>query len=222
MAKITETRQISRLKEEASLGNVPFVVGGIAVLSGWLVAEHGGYTTDEISGSLLTLFDPTLYMLTVFLHESWSAYIESMYFFLPAGIALTYMTNNKNVLGVVVVSHVFAVLLSAIALGLAFAGTLAAAYGLLAATMVRATKFGTEKYSEKTQQGAPMAVLVVAVLGLLMLVTTSADGGQYLPVLVGFVFGGSFEASRVYLETRGVGSDDSGGGRTDTGFVHDR
>lgn len=206
MAVITERHKVERLKE--SVGDVPIVVGSIAVVSGWLVVEYGGYSGNELSGGLLTLLDPTLYIITLFLHEGMSEYIGSMYFFVPAGIALTYITNNKNTLGVMVVSHVAAVLLSGISLGLVFAGTIASAYGLLAATMVRATKIGCEKYSMKTQQGAPIGVLVVSVLGLLMLVTTSTDGTQYMPILIGFVFGGSFEATRVYIETRKVAEVD--------------
>ncbi|MDZ7688484.1 MAG: rhomboid family intramembrane serine protease [Halobacteriales archaeon] len=208
MARITETRKVRRLKELASVSNVPIVVGIIAGLSGWLIVEYGGYTGNEVGGGLFALLDPTLYMISLFLHEGWPEYIGSMYFFIPAGVALTYMTNNKNVLAVVVVSHVFAVFLSGVSLGLAFAGTIAAAYGLLAAAMVRATKVGTEKYSEKTQQGAPIGIFVIAALGLLMMVTTSANGTQYMPVLVGFIFGGSAEALRVYFETRRVTSSD--------------
>ena len=217
MAKITETRQVRRFRDLVSLGNIPIVVMVIAGLSGYLVYTYGGYAGNDISGGLFALLDPTIYLVSLFLHEDLSAYVGSMYFFIPAGIALTYMTNNKNVLGVIAVSQFFAVLLSGISLGLVFAGTIAAAYGLLAATMVRATKFGTEKYSERTQQGAPIGVLFIAVLGLLMLVTTSDQGTQYMPVFVGFIFGGASEASRVYIETRRVGSSDEDVIATKTG-----
>lgn len=217
MARIKETRKVRRLKEPVSISDVPVVVGLVAVVSGWFVVEYGGYSGNELSGGLLALFDPTLYMITLFLHEGLSEYIGSMYFFVPAGIALTYMTNNRNVLGVVVVSHVAAVLLSGISLGLVFAGTIASAYGLLAATMVRATKIGTEKYSEKTQQGGPIGVFFVAVFGLLMLVTTSSDGTHYMPILFGFILGGAFEASRVYVETRKVKNADEDVFATRTG-----
>jgi len=214
---MTETRQIRRLREAVSLGNIPIVVMVIAGLSGYLVYTYGGYAGNDISGGMFALLDPTLYLVSLFLHEGWSAYVGSMYFFVPAGVALTYMTNNRKVLGVIAVSHFFAVLLSGISLGLAFAGTIAVAYGLLAATMVRATKIGTEKYSEKTQQGAPIGVLFIAVLGLLMLVTTSDSGSQYMPVFVGFIFGGASEATRIYIETRKVGSSDEDVIATKTG-----
>lgn len=175
-----------------------------------IVFEQGGYSGGSFAGSLLALFDPTLYIMTLFLHESFSSYIGAMYFFIPAGVALTYMTNNRNVLGIAAVSHVSAVFVFAVSFEMNFMGTMAAAYGLLSATMVRATKFGTEKYSKKTQRAAPMGVLMVATLGLLMLISTTTGGVQYIPILVAFVFGGSFEATRIYIRTKRAESDEDG------------
>lgn len=201
---ITEPHKLDRLRGSFSLSHIPFVVVGIAAVSGWVVVEYGGYAGGNLAEGRLALIDPTVYIVSLLLHESWSAYVGSMYFFLPAGVLLTYMTTNRSVLGVVVVSHVSTVLLTGLSFDMTFAGTTAAAYGLLAANITRATRIGTEKYSERTQRGAPLGTLVIATLGLFMLTTTSDFALRYTPLLIGFVFGGAFEASRVLIETRTV------------------
>jgi len=200
-----------------SASNVPIVVGLIAAASGWLVLEYGVYTADF---SREVLVSPFYYVTTLFLHRGWAEYVASMYFFVPAGVSLTYMTSNKNVLAVVFGSHAFAALVSGFWMGLAVTGTAAAAYGLLSATMVRAARIYAEGFSSMTRMLAPAGLLVVATFGLLS-VTESA---VYSPVLMGFVFGGSFEGTRAILgkgSSRGVGSGTSE--RKDgTGFIHER
>jgi hypothetical protein len=98
-------------------------VVGIAAVSGWVVVEYGGYAGANLAEGKLALIDPTVYMVSLLLHESWSAYVGSMYFFLPAGVLLTYMTTNRSVLGVVVVSHVSAVLLTGLSFDMTNVGT---------------------------------------------------------------------------------------------------
>jgi membrane associated rhomboid family serine protease len=180
-----------------SIGNIPIVVTVIAGLSGYIIFEHGGYTGNEISGEFVTFLNPAHYLVSLFIHENWSQYISSMYFFVPAGVVLTYITSNKNVLAVIGASHIFAVLSCGVWLNLAVSGTTAAAYGLLAATLVSAVHIYAEGYSRKVQVVAPVGILIISTLGLISVTETVG----YAQVLMGFIFGGSFEGARVIIQT---------------------
>lgn len=197
---------------------LPIAVAVVAGVSGWVVLEYGIYT-EYISE--VTLINPMHYIVSLFLHKDWSQYVTSMYFFVPVGVFLTLMTDNKNVVGVILVSHVFAVLLGGMVFSLEVAGTTAAAYGLLAAAIVRATKIGTEDYSPVTQRGAPVAVLFIATLGLFMVQTASSSGFSYTPYMIGFVFGGFFEGVRAFAETSGVSNADEES-KSRYRYFHDR
>jgi len=202
-----------------SMKYVPVTVLLVAGISGW-VAFQTSITTDYINE--LVLLNPMHYLISLFLHDSTSAYITSMYFLVPAGIFLTLMTDNKKVLGVVLVSHVFAVMLGGMSFGLEVYGTAAAAFGVLAAAIVRGTKVGTEDYSTVTQTGAPIAVFFIAAIGLFMIATASDSMRQYIPYLIGFAFGGSFEAIRVTVETKGVRNVDDEDGKSRFSYMHNR
>jgi len=197
---------------------LPIAVAVVAGVSGWIVLEHGIYTEYV---SEVTLINPMHYLVSLFLHENWSHYVTSMYFFVPTGVFLTYMTDNKDVVGVILVSHVFAVLLGGMVFGIVVAGTTAAAYGLLAATMVRSTKVGTEDYSAVTRRAAPIGVFFISTLGLFMVQTASSSGFSYTPFMIGFIFGGSFESVRVFAETSGVSNADEES-KSKYVYFHDR
>ena len=199
-------------------GYLPITVALVAGLSGWIVFETG-LTTDYINE--LALVNPVHYGISLFLHDTPSEYITSMYFFVPAGVFLTYMTSNKEVLGVVVISHVFAVMLGGMSFGLEVYGTSAAAFGLLAAAVVRGTKVGTEDYSQVTQRAAPIGIFVIGGLGLFMIGTVSESMVQQTPYLIGFAFGGSFESAIVIAETRGVSESDDET-KSESRYIHER
>jgi len=206
------------LKVWKASGYLPITIAVVAGLSGW-VAFETGVSTDYINE--LALVNPMHYGISLFLHDTASDYITSMYFFVPAGVFLTYMTSNREVLGVVAVSHVFAVMLGGMSFGLEVYGTAAAAFGILAATVVRGTKLGTEGYSEVTQRASPVGVFVVGALGLFMIATASDAMRQQTPYLIGFAFGGSFETVRVLAETRGIGDTDEES-KEDGRYIHER
>jgi outer membrane lipoprotein SlyB len=129
-----------------------------------------------------------------------------MYFFVSAGILLTYLTNNRKVFEVVAVSHVSAVLITGFAFDQSMTGTTAAAYGLLAATAVRAAYVGasSRRYSQKTQTAAPTGIFALSAVGMLMIGVVSGGLVQNVPLIVGFVAGGVLECLRVVSKTRGT------------------
>lgn len=206
------------LKLWRASGYLPLTIAIVAGLSGWIVFETG-ISTDYINE--LALVNPMHYGISLFLHDTPSDYITSMYFFVPAGVFLTYMTSNKEVLGVIAVSHIFAVMLGGMSFGLEVYGTAAAAFGLLAAALVRGTKIGTEDYSERTQRAAPVGIFVIGALGLFMIGTASDAMRQQVPYLIGFAFGGSFETVIVLAETRGIGESEEES-KSEGRYIHER
>ena len=184
------------------LGNVPITVALVVGVSVWLVLE--GITSTRITYG--TLINPLYHIELLFVHSSWEHLLTNMYFFVPAGILLTYLTNNRKVFEVVAVSHVSAVLITGFAFDQSMTGTTAAAYGLLAATAVRAAYVGasSRRYSQKTQTAAPIGIFALSAVGMLMIGVVSGGLVQNVPLIVGFVAGGVLECLRVVSKTRGT------------------
>lgn len=182
------------------LGKTPFVVALIAGVSGWLAREGVGYSrmTSEM------LVNPLYYVELLIVHSGWEHFIANMYFFLPAGMAMTYFTNNKKVLVVVAVSHTSAVLTTGVALEQMVTGTAAAAYGLLAATAVRTTYIGSKRYSPSAQISAPVGMFFISGVGILMMGAVVGSFLQNVPLIVGFAAGGALECLTVISKTRGT------------------
>ena len=181
---------------ELRLRNLPVTVVVIAVVSG--VFAHLGFDTYPQDFSTFPyLLDPLYYIVTIFMHSGTSHYLANMYFFVPAGILLTYLTSNRKVLYVVLVSHLPTAAFSA-TIGLATVGGGAAAYGLLAALLVRATWFSAEDYSGAVRVASSVGVVVLAGIALVSLVL-AAGGSQmtYVIPVSGFILGGTFESLRV-------------------------
>jgi len=210
VARIIETRQVRRIREAVPLGKIPIVVAVVAGLSGYVVFEFGGSPSNEVADGIVAFINPVHYLVSLFIHESWSQYVTSMYFFIPAGFVLTYITSNRNVLAVIGASHIFAVLSCGVWLDIAVTGTTAAAYGLLAATVVSAVHIYAESYSKTVQMVAPVGILIISTLSLMSVTETVG----YAQVLMGFIFGGSFESARVIMRTdtrRSISPDDEDG-----------
>lgn len=208
------TQRIDRLERSVSLGDIPMVVVLIAAVSGWMASV--GISTETYPQE--ALIKPIHYAVVLFSHEGWSQYVASMYFFIPGGVVLTYITSNKNALGVIAASHICAVLSCGVWLEMAVFGTTAAAYGLLAATIVAATHIGTGNYSEKVQVGVPIVVLIVSAFGLVAVTQTS----EHAQVLMGFVFGGSFQGIQVILSADITAASSAEDEKKDFGFTDER
>lgn len=180
------------------VGNIPITVAVVVGVSAWLAFE--GINTTQLSyGGLV---NPLYYIELLFIHSSWEHLLTNMYFFVPAGVLLTYLTNNKKVFEVVAVAHVSSVLVTGFVFDQAMTGTTAAAYGLLAATAVRSTYIGSKKYSSSTQTAAPLGIFFVSAIGILMLGIASGGLLQNMPLIIGFVAGGILEYLRVISKTR--------------------
>ena len=184
------------VREWLRLTNVPITVIFIAALGG--VFAHLGYDTYPQGFSTFPyVLDPVYYVVTIFTHSGVSHYMANVYFLVPAGVLMTYLTSNREVFYVVIVSHLPTATLCA-TIGLTSLGAGAAAYGLLAALLVRATWFSAEEYSGSVRVASSVAVVAVAgvVLVTLVVVTGGSQVAYIIPVS-GFVLGGTYESLRV-------------------------
>ena len=180
--------------------NLPVIVALIAVVSGWFALEGIGYNRITTP----SLINPIYYVEILFVHSSWNYFFVSMYFFIPAGVTMTYLTNNRKVFVIVAVSHGVAVIFTEFVANQMMTGTAAMAYGLLAATAVHAAYIGSKRYSPSTQTAAPLGIFVVSGVGILMIGTVAGGFLQNIPLIVGFAAGGSLECLTVLSETRGT------------------
>ena len=178
------------------LRNLPVTVGFIALVSGFFV-RVGFDSYPEGLSTFPYILDPFFYFGTLFTHSGMSHYLSNMYFLVPAGILLTYLTSNRKVLYVVLVSHLPTAAVCA-TIDLTALGAGAAAYGILAAVLVRTTWFCAEDYSGALRVASSIAVVALAGAGLVSLVMVSgAPQVAYIIPLSGFVLGGTFESLRV-------------------------
>jgi len=185
-----------RLWERLRLGDIPITVVSVAAVGGFF-ALKGFESYPEGFSSFPYALDPLYYVVMVFTHSEPSQYLGNMYFLVPAGILLTYLTNNRKVLYVITVSHIPTVTLCA-TIGMDVVGAGAAAYGILAAVLVRTTWFCAEDYSGALRVASSIAVVALAGAGLVSLVMVSgAPQVAYIIPLSGFVLGGTFESLRV-------------------------
>ena len=125
----------------AAVGYLPITVIAFAVFTGWLHASSVGYFPDGYS--IVDLLHPMAYIGSLFFHEDWAHYRGNMLFFLPFGLLLTWLTSNRHVILVMLVSHLLAsvfVVIAYLALGVAMfgVGSSLAVFGIMGATVIAA------------------------------------------------------------------------------------
>lgn len=173
--------------------DLPVTVAVIVVASGWFVLNGINAYPRDLS-SLPLLVDPLYYVGSLFAHSGVSHFLMNVYFFIPAGIVLTYLTGNKEVLGVVVAAHLPAAFIGGI-VGAGAIGISAAAYGLLAAMLVHSTWLAGRSYTGAVRVASTIGVFVVA--GFALFISTGGAFSAYSAPVTGFVIGGAFESWRV-------------------------
>lgn len=182
-----------RNKTRAWLRRVPFTVIVVVAVSGWFASKGvSGYPRGL--SSLPFHLDPLYYVGTLFIHSGVPHYLTNMYFFVPAGIILAYLTSDRKVFYVVLVSHLPTALVCSL-LGLTVIGTGAAAYGLLAAVLVHATWSYSSGFSG-TARVIPSICVVLLAAAALIVATGGALVAYIIPVS-GFVLGGAYESWRI-------------------------
>ncbi len=175
---------------KVALGGLPVTVIFVVVVSGLLVYRGVNVYTGF---GVPTVFDPLYYVASLLIHSGESHFLGSMYFFVPAGVVMTYLIGNRGVLEVILVAHIPVAFVAAV-VGTPVIGVTASAYALVAAVLVHAAWLATEKSYEATRVVFTLSVFLLAALSL---VTVAADSAYISPVL-GFLIGGMFESVRVF------------------------
>lgn len=184
------------------MGYSPSTVLILAGASGWL-AVNCFYGVDDSALSVLMVLNPVYVVGSLLSHSNWSHYAGNMTIIVPVGVVLTWLTSNRHVLGAVLISQVPAVIVVGLTLRQLGVGASAAAYGLLAATLVRGTDVAAQRHSSRTLWMLLLLLMVPFRLGILYVgVThTSTDVGQFAHLFgFGFFFGGAYEAIYVFSE----------------------
>lgn len=183
-------------KFSEALGYLPFVVVGFAALTGWLHASGIEYYPEGYV--FVDIFNPAVYIGSLFFHSDWAHYRGNMYALLPFGVVLTWLTTNRHVLLVMVVSHVSASVLvmgAFLTLGVPVfgVGSSLAVYGVIGATLIAAAgALRDTKGMSDTVVGVTLAVLTAFYLVTVLLHMGHAFGLLFGAVLESFyVLGGS-------------------------------
>lgn len=181
-----------------ALGYLPVTVVGFAVLTGWLRASGIEYYPE--GHAVVDLFHPAVYVGSLFFHADWAHYQGNIAVFLPFGLLLTWLTNNRHVLFVIVVSHFFATVFlvgSFLTVGVAMfgVGSSLAVYGIMGASVL-----ATAGYLRDTKGWSDSVVgVALALLTFVYIVTVFVHLGHAFGLLFGtitesfYVFGGTDE-----------------------------
>ncbi len=183
---------------------VPVTVIVVTLISGYLAAN--GIRYGEVFR--ITLLNPLVYVVNMLFHSDWGHYAGNLRIWVPLGVALTWLTSDRHVLGLVVTSQVLVTVVS-LSIGRYGVGLSVAALAVAAATLVRATGLAMEEASTDGLQVVLAAVfgpLVVGFLLVTLLAGANTDIG-HLEHFVGFCFGGAIEAMYVFSDHD---TDDSG------------
>lgn len=117
-----------------------------------------------------------------------------MFIFLPFGALLTILTSNRHVLGVILVAHIPASIFYGV-LGGGIIGSSVAAYGLTAATLVRAIGLGMQNASMDWLQVVLVGILTPFSVALFLVALLSGPSGiAHFGHFFGFLLGAGYEA----------------------------
>ncbi|AWB27931.1 rhomboid family intramembrane serine protease [Halococcoides cellulosivorans] len=176
-----------------ALGYVPITVGLVVATSALFL--WGGVTDTAVDVSLVTFLNPLWYMLSMVVHDGWAHFSGNMVLFVPFGVLLTWLTSNRHVALVVGVSHGLSnVVWVGTVVGPAI-GSSAAAFGVMAAALVRAVGIALQRQSVETRQTAIVATIVPLLGGLFAIaVAAGASPIAHFAHFFAFLFGGATEA----------------------------
>ncbi len=201
----TGERELLRLVEmngrqslSGVLGYLPITVVGFAALTGWLHASGVEYYPDGYV--FVDLFNPLVYVGSLFFHADWTHYWGNMAFLLPFGVLLTWLTSNRHVLVVMVVSHFaasVAIMAAFLTMGLPVfgVGSSLAVFSVIGAAVVAgAGTLRDRKGMSDKVVGVTLALLTVFYLVNVLLHMGHAFGLLFGAVLESFyVLGGDDE-----------------------------
>jgi membrane associated rhomboid family serine protease len=177
--------------------SLPIVVGAFAAFS-WLLLEWGVEPLG-VAG-LSPAYDPLSILSGMVLHSGPDHYWGNMRLLVPLGIVLTLLSNNRHVLGLILVSHVPAAMVYGFVAG-PIVGSSGVAFGIAAAALVRSTGVGLQNASMETLQATILGLLTPLVAGLLVVAIFNVPPGvAHFGHFFSFLFGAGYEAIVVLSE----------------------
>jgi len=183
------------------LGYTPIFVLVIVGVSWYF--EANGIRHYEVFPDLTRtlLFDPVYHTTNAFLHFDRSHFVWNMRLLVPFGILLTWLTSNRHVFVIAVVSQLLANILSGIAGQFVF-GASGIMLAMIAASLVRSIGAAMQDASAEMVQTVVGSVLSIASLALFVIFLGSGGSGwiAHFHHFLGFTFGGAIEAVYVFSE----------------------
>lgn len=180
-----------------AVGYLPVTVVGFAVLTGWLHASGIEYYPE--GHAVVDIFHPAVYVGSLLFHSNWAHYQGNIAVLLPFGLVLTWLTNNRHVLFVIVVSHFFAAVFlvaSFLTVGVAMfgVGSSLAVYGVMGASALATAGYLRDEKGWNSAVGGALALLTFFYIVTVFLHLGHAFGLLFGTILESFyVFGGTDE-----------------------------
>jgi membrane associated rhomboid family serine protease len=184
---------------------VPVTVGAVAVL-GWMLVTNGVQYTDLFTYGR---FDPFRYLARMLFHTDFEHFLGNLRLWVAFGVVFTFLTNNRHVLGVVVVAEFLATVVGT-GVGVGLSGAVLAVAGAL---LVQATAMAVGDVPTGTLLAAFIGAFVPVAVAFLSLAVFVGGAGNvdHFAHFYGLMFGGATEAVVVLA---GHDPDGDGGGPT--------
>lgn len=189
------------------VGYLPITVIAVVVVSGLLATNEIWYHQVHLGSEPIDLINPFFYLGAMLLHGDWAHYYGNMEMWVPVGITLTLLTSNRHVLLIIVTSDFLAAFVG-FAVGQVGFGFSGAAFGAMAALLVRSVGVALQNTSTDALQIGVAGLLLPASAGFFMIALLAGGGPDiaHFSHFFAFFFGGSAEAIYVFSEY----GDDSG------------
>jgi membrane associated rhomboid family serine protease len=183
---------------------LPLTIGAFVALT-WLLLELEVSMVDL--GALPPAIDPFSLLSGLVLHSDAQHFQNNMRLLVPFGIVLTLLTNNRHVLGIILVSHLLSAMLYGVVSGPVI-GSSGAVFGLTAATLVRSIGEGLQNASVETLQTVIYGMLAPFLTVLLVVAIFNIPPGiAHFGHFFGFLFGAAYEAIVVFRQHETEGQE---------------
>lgn len=164
------------------------VVAGI----GWYLAANGIYF-EEVFGEHPSIWNPFWHLASIVFHNGWGHFRGNLTPLLVFGVAMTLLTADEHVLGLIVVPSVIGSVFYAVGGGVVV-GSSGAVFAIFAGLLVRSVGDAMQNESMETLLAIELGLLAPFVLVLMfMIVAVSGHGVAHMGHFMAFCFGALYE-----------------------------